>query len=181
MRRREFLGLTAGVAAAASAPALAHAAAADKDGAGVLFIPGYNPDDAFFEGVAARAHPRLARGVPAGYDGSVRMLTRLDPMGGIIQALFPLHGHDVALAPDRRIGFFAGFQHRNMATFDPATLDVAALGEPVRPGWRCGARWPAVISTNSRWFGSSRRRPGKSKEPRSSSIRPRLSSTRSVG
>lgn len=101
-----------------------------------MFVPGYDIDAAYYEGTRTRAHARLARGVPKDYEGSVRMLTRLDlAAGSVKQALFPVHGHDVAISPDGRIGVYASLEHRSFVSFDAETLDVLAIGAPHARGW----------------------------------------------
>ena len=108
-------------------------AGADVDGD--VYIPGYMPKDAFFEGVRAFEHRRLMRAVPKDYDGSVRLLTRLGMDGEVAQALFPVYGHDVGINPDGRTGFFGNLEERSYVTFDPKSLDLIALGSPVAEGW----------------------------------------------
>lgn len=137
MRRRDFLRLGAGLSAAVVMPGQAAVKAGEP--AGRVFVPGYLAADGYFEGQPARAHASLARGVPENFRGSVRMLTRLDiASGGLLQALFPVHGHDVAISPDGRIGFYGNLEAVSMVTFDPASLDVVAIGRTRARGWKGG-------------------------------------------
>ena len=151
MDRRRFLQSGAAAVAAAAAgcsstgdpltalfselPGTTVTAYANAAPGGDVYIPGYMPKDAYFEGVRAFEHRRLMRAVPKDYDGSVRLLTRLGMDGDVAQALFPVYGHDVGISPDGRTGFFGNLEERSYVTFDPKSLDLIALGSPVAEGW----------------------------------------------
>ncbi len=137
MRRRAFLKSATALAAAASLPVSVSATAAVRR-SGAVFVPGYRIARAYFAGWPALDHPRLARAVPKDYGGIVRMITRVGPEGETEQALFPVNGHDVAVSPDGRLGFFSGFEDAGMAAFDLATLDMVARAEAAGDGWRGG-------------------------------------------
>lgn len=159
MRRRDFLqslvvaGTVPGLARAAGAtPTLAGAgedaagengAAAASAAAPTLYIPGYWPGSALTDGQLADQLWRKTRN--HGHDaGKLSLLTRIDASGAVTQAVFPVKGHDVAIAPDRRTGFFgrmdygaeAGAAHH--VAFDPLTLEETARGRPLKTGWRGG-------------------------------------------
>lgn len=136
MKRRAFLAVCgAGLASLGGCGPLVSAGAAPA-AAGRLFIPGYATAEARIGGRPAR------EGLSARPEDST-LLTRVDPDGAIVQAIFPLTGHDVALSPDGRLGFFGrmGAGPRGGAhhiAFDPATLQEVGRGRPLAPGWRGG-------------------------------------------
>ena len=149
MKRRAFLQLSVS-AAAIAAPASSQAApdidcalgtvgnGSNHQDAGIssdVYIPGYWPDSAYFKGKPALDHKKLARAVPKNYRGSIRLLTRLGLNGEIAQALFPVHGHDVQISPDGKIGFYGSLEHQSYVCFDPKTLDLIGLGSPFKKNW----------------------------------------------
>lgn len=104
-----------------------------------LFIPGFDT-----RGVDPQDEPPDSRARRrAGMPGTT-LLTRLTPDGTIRQAVFPMIGHDVAIAPDGRSGLMgrmgnsgrSGEAHHLL--FDAATLQMIATGRPPAPGWRGG-------------------------------------------
>lgn len=107
----------------------------DVSASGDIFIPGYWPGAARYEGGPALDHPHLARAVPKSYKGPVRLLTRLGLNGDVTQALFPVHGHNVEISPDGQVGFFGSMEYRSYVCFDPKTLDLIARGKPYAKGW----------------------------------------------
>ncbi|MBI1217344.1 MAG: DUF1513 domain-containing protein [Rhodobacteraceae bacterium] len=154
MQRRSFLATLA--AGALPLPALAAGSVAQQTGdtaaapggaptgAGTtFFIPGYWPDRALIGGKWADKAWRVGgRGHAA--VGTLSMLTRLGADGSVKQAVFPVNGHDVEIAPGGRVGFFGRMEYdgaRSAAhhvAFDPATLELVAQGQPVKPAWRGG-------------------------------------------
>ncbi|QGX99485.1 DUF1513 domain-containing protein [Roseovarius faecimaris] len=147
MKRREFVlaGGVSAVLAGCDAPRLGGAdrlafgatqQAAPPDLSGIdLYIPGYAPWLAKYQGVPVLEHPRMRRAIPKGYDQNITMLTRFGFDGSVRQALFPVRGHDIAISPDKRLGFFGSMERDTYVAFDPKTLDRIALGKPVRPYW----------------------------------------------
>lgn len=140
MQRREFmLALGAGLAALSGCAPLAHDVPRIST-QGRLFIPGYKTADALIDG-----RPALRK-----LDATDRMraedttlLTRIDTNGGVARAIFPITGHDVAIAPDGALGFFGrmGASEGRAAhhiAFDPATLEEVGRGRPLGPEWRGG-------------------------------------------
>lgn len=137
MRRREFLrSATALAAVAGIGPAANAQASATAEPA--VFVPGTILKRAYFSGWPALKHPRLARNIPKGFDGDIRMITRVGSGGAVDQALFPVNGHDVAVSPDGRVGLFPTFEDASLAAFDPKTLDLVAIGQAAGEGWRGG-------------------------------------------
>lgn len=151
MQRRSFLkslgaGFGAGLAAGAGCAPLLQPSAGPVP-AGRLFIPGYDTEGARLGGLPARGQLRPG---DAARPGDSTLLTRIDPDGTVTQAIHALTGHDVALSPDARLGFFGrmgagepGAAHHIL--FDPATLQEVARGRPLGPGWRGGGHgvWAA--------------------------------------
>ncbi|MBS0124369.1 DUF1513 domain-containing protein [Thetidibacter halocola] len=141
MHKRDLLK---GLAAAAFAP-LAACETADPEKSGpvlssraAVFFPGYRTDDARLLGEPADSRRR--RGV----DGPRTMLTRVGADGSVRQAVFPVIGHDVAIAPDGSVGFLGrmgdggGDGAAHHVAFDPVTLEMVATGLTPGPGWRGG-------------------------------------------
>jgi hypothetical protein len=63
------------------------------------------------------------------------MITRVSPSGEVLQALFPVGGHAVAISPDASVGFFGALELGNHVAFDPETLDLIATGEIPEENW----------------------------------------------
>lgn len=124
-------GLLATGTAAVAAGALARpgrAAATARAAEAVYFVPGYRTDAASFRGQPAASAAELRRGFPAGYKGGVTLLTRLDERDAAPRrALLPIVGHHVAIAPDRRTGFFSSMNGPGFLAFDPGTLATGAM------------------------------------------------------
>ncbi|MCR9139853.1 MAG: DUF1513 domain-containing protein [Alphaproteobacteria bacterium] len=146
MKRRTFFKIGAAASIALNPSALRGASAetcsalpgdtpSDATASGDVFIPGYWPGAARYKGGDALDHPHLARAVPKSYKGPVRLLTRLGLDGDVAQALFPVHGHNVEVSPDGKIGFFGSMEYRSYVCFDPKTLDLITLGKPYRKDW----------------------------------------------
>lgn len=141
MKRRAFMAkLGAGLAGLAGcAPRLP--ALADRSAGERLFIPGYRTKDARIDG---RPALDLLPGLGPKAAGDTTLLTRVDPDGAVVQAIFPITGHDVAISPDGRVGFFGrmgvaaekGGAHH--IAFDPETLQEVARGTALKAGWRGG-------------------------------------------
>ena len=141
MKRRDFIASGASLAATT-----ALAGCGQQQTAGVsaarhalapadIYIPGYAPQKARFKGVPALEHPRMRRAIPKGYDQTITMLTKFGLDGSIRQALFPIWGHDIAISPDKRTGFFGSMERQTYVAFDPKTLDLVTLGRPFQPDW----------------------------------------------
>ena len=77
----------------------------------------------------------MRRAIPKGYTQNITMLTKFGLDGTVRQALFPVRGHDVAISPDRRLGFFGSMEQQTYVAFDPNTLNRVALGAPFKPDW----------------------------------------------
>lgn len=133
--------LLAGLVAAGLVPVAACAPlpVAPPSRGATLFIPGYRTRGV--EPVAEPADSRARR--RAGMAGAT-LLSRLSPAGDLRQAVFPLIGHDLAIAPDGRTGVMARMGNSGRAgeshhvLFDAATLEIRATGEPPARGWRGG-------------------------------------------
>jgi hypothetical protein len=136
--RRAFLGA---LAAAGLVPLAACAPRPDAPASrgATLFIPGFRARDLDLSGEPADSRARR-RVVMAG----TTLLTRLAPDGSLRQAVYPIIGHDVAIAPDGATGLMArmgnsgrhGEAHHVL--FDAATLELVAEGPPPVAGWRGG-------------------------------------------
>lgn len=141
MKRRQFLKSAAGISSVTIAQANGAFAKSDdttareKQPAKAIFIPGYWPQSAYSQGEEALYHPDMSRGVPVDYDGPTRLLTRLGLDGDIVQAIFPVHGHDIKISPDEKTGFFCSLENDSYVSFDPETLDVISIGKPWKQDW----------------------------------------------
>jgi hypothetical protein len=141
MFRRDLLK---GLAAAALAPLAACTRfGPNREGAvpatgAALFVPGY--DTGLSRLVAEPADSRRRRRSA----GPQTLLTRLGGDGSIRQAVFPVIGHDVAIAPDGSVGFIGrmgnggGDAAAHHVAFHPETLELVATGASPGPGWRGG-------------------------------------------
>ena len=167
MKRRDVVKLgAAALAAATAAPTPAAAGSAEcapspvsRDAIAdtVFYIPGYWPQSVYFGGVPAIRHKYLARAIPDGYYGSIKMLTRLAANGTVKQALFPVGGHDVVISPDGQVGFFGALERQDYVSFDPQTLDLVAMGKPCASGWMGGGH--GVFIEDGRLLAISERAP----------------------
>ncbi len=138
MKRRDLLKIGVGLTAISADPLLSVSSAEPEkknNPNNAIYIPGYWPGDANFEGVAALDHPKMARAIPKKYTGSIRLLTKLGLDGEVVQALFPVHGHDVEISADGKIGFFGSLEQDTYVCFDPKSLDLIALGKPWKEEW----------------------------------------------
>ena len=63
-----------------------------------------------------------------------KMLTRVGFDGSIRQMLLPVAAHDVEVAPDRSIGVLCSMDGDQHSSFDPETLEMAAIA-PVARQW----------------------------------------------
>lgn len=147
MNRRDFvlagcalgLGLTGCLRPEDSAP-LATVAQADSRPADyeAVYVPGYRAQAARYKGAPATLDPKLARALPHDYAGITTLLTRVGRAGDVRQAIFPIRGHGVHLAPDARTGVFSSLEGRTLISFEAESLDVVALARPHRPDWLFG-------------------------------------------
>jgi hypothetical protein len=137
MRRRDFLAGTLGAsgalgatAAARTRPALACAvpAATPVDVPAVYLIPGYRPHLAHYCGRPVLEAAELRGNIPAGYDGNITMVVRVDESDGSVRhALMPIAGHAITAAAPGRAAFWNSMEGPTMLLFDPATLEMTAL------------------------------------------------------
>lgn len=134
MRRREFLSwagrswLTALVGSACAVTGPGSARSEDSSQT-VVYVPGYKPRAAGYQGQPLLRHPRLNKAVPRGYDGPVTMLTRVaGPEEPLRRALFPIRGHAVSVRGG--VGFFNSMNRDNMLSFDPESLEMISLVSP---------------------------------------------------
>ena len=141
MKRRDLLAYGASLAGVSALAGCATVQAGDVTSTtpslapADIYIPGYAPWQARFQGVPAPAHPGLRKAIPKGYDGRITMLTKFGLDGSVRQALFPIRGHDVAISPDKRVGIFGAMERQTYVAFDPETLDLVAMGRPFQPDW----------------------------------------------
>jgi len=107
---------------------------------GRVFVPGYEPGLAWANGLPLLQHPVLARALlgKSPVTGPARLLTRVSPTGDLLQAVFPVQGHDVKISPDGRVGVYCGFEAGDHVAFDPETLDLLAIAPSLDIGWRGG-------------------------------------------
>lgn len=143
MHKRDLLkGLAA---AAVSSLAGCNEAAPDRAGPflssrSAVFIPGYEPGDAALRGEPADSRLRRRRHE----DGPRTLLTRIGGDGSVRQAVFPVIGHDVAIAPGGKLGILGrmgnggGDAAAHHVAFDPDTLEMVAAGASPGAGWRGG-------------------------------------------
>jgi hypothetical protein len=130
MRRRQFL---AGSAALAGVGAVGSAAASQPDPSApvrpaVYLVPGYRPDLAHYRGRPAIEAPELRRGIPAGYDGPLTLVTRIDEADGSVRhALMPLRGHAISLRPGGGLAVWNSMEGGTLVSFDPASLELASV------------------------------------------------------
>lgn len=130
-----------------------------------VFIPGYETDGARLRGEPADSLRRR------GGDGPRTLLTRIGGDGSVRQAVFPVVGHDVAIAPDGRTGVLGrmgnsgGDAAPHHVAFDPETLEMIATGVPPGAGWRGGGHGVhlpdgTLLCTERAPMGAYRGRPG---------------------
>ncbi len=133
-----LLGLAAAAPAeAAKAPARAKPAVSARLKASAVYVPGYMPEYAFANGKPLDQNRRFNRAIRKG-DDIKRMITRVGMDGSIRQALLPVNAHDIEVAPDRSTGVLCGFEGAEHCSFDPETLEMAAIAPAFRDGWRGG-------------------------------------------
>ncbi|MBS3647492.1 DUF1513 domain-containing protein [Pseudaminobacter sp. 19-2017] len=142
--RRSLLagGALLGLAAAAPSPASAQPKQTSKTNPAKLkhvavYVPGYMPEYAYANGKPLDANRRFTRAIKD-KDAIKRMITRVGMDGSIRQTLLPVNAHDVEVAPDRSIGVLCGFEGGEHCSFDPDTLEMAAIAPSFREGWRGG-------------------------------------------
>lgn len=145
MNRRHFLHGAGLLALAGFLPALANSASLPV---ARVFVPGYEPANAFANGRSVLSHPVLAKALSGKISkgNPSRLLTRVSLSGEVKQAVFPVHGHDVKISPDGRHGVYCGFESGNHVAFDPESLDMLALAPSLDVGWRGGGH--AVFAAN---------------------------------
>ena len=116
-------------------PSLREGQPADYAG---VFVPGYRAESAHYKGLPATADRKMSRALPRNYAGTATMLTRIGHDGGIQQAIFPIRGHGVHIAPDATTGVFSSLEGRTLICFDADTLDVVSLAPPHKADWVFG-------------------------------------------
>ncbi len=136
--------LTGGVAlalAASSTPAStapqAPAAASKALKNTAVYVPGYFPENAFANGRPVGDNRRFNRAIRKS-DPIKKMLTRVGFDGSIRQVLLPVAAHDVEVSPDRSIGVLCSMDGDRHSSFDPDTLEMAAVAPSAGEGWRGG-------------------------------------------
>ncbi|MHA6324303.1 DUF1513 domain-containing protein [Roseivivax sp. CAU 1753] len=103
-----------------------------------IYVPGYALQGVVPENEPADSRRRRQRAEQG------TLLTRIAPDGTVRQAAFPVIGHDVAISPDGRVGFFGrmGYKSRGSTAhhviFDPETLEMIGTGRPPGSEWRGG-------------------------------------------
>ncbi|MHA1571373.1 MAG: DUF1513 domain-containing protein [Alphaproteobacteria bacterium] len=133
MKRRQVLtGMGAGLAGVGLAAAAGMGSARARQGGGtILYIPGFDSQNALSGSRPLAEDRRLGRAVPRGYDGPLTLLTRVDlDSGHAIRAAFALQGHAVTLAPAGGVGVFSAIRDRRIIAFDTQSLDLLAVSEP---------------------------------------------------
>jgi len=139
IHRRAFLsGSGAALAWAALAGAglggcakLARRGPGARDG-GVYLVPGYRADVARFRGRPAREASFLRRTLPAGWEGPVTLVTRVDERDGAVRrTLLPVEGHAICVRPDGQSAFWSSLNGETLVSFDPETLALGRLVSPV--------------------------------------------------
>lgn len=105
----------------------------------VYLVPGYRSDLARYRGRPANEAPALRRHLPAGHEGPVTMVTRLDERdGGVRRMLLPVHGHAISVHPDGRSAFWSSLNRETQLTFDTASLEPVRLAGPHDPDFMGG-------------------------------------------
>ena len=132
MRRRVFLAGGAGLvgigAAGCTATVSQHARAVGFKPA-VYFVPGYRTDLAHYRGRPAEEAPDLRSALPAAYRGPTTLLTRIDEADGSLRrALLPIRGHAIVPRPGGGLAVWNSMEGDTVLTFDPASLEIGALG-----------------------------------------------------
>ena len=147
MKRRNFLAFSACLAASSIAPHVRASMPADGL-AGRIFVPGYSPELDVVNRCSPSVHPTVSRALKAGASrkGPATLLTCTTLEGDSKHALFPIQGHGVFLASDRKTGVFCSMEGESHALFDPETLDLLALAPSLAKGWRGGGH--AAYSTD---------------------------------
>lgn len=102
-----------------------------------VYVPGYYPESAFANGKPVAHNHRFNRAIRKG-EPIKKMLTRVGFDGSIRQTLLPVAAHDVEVAPDRSIGVLCSMDGDQHSSFDPETLEMAAVGPSLGNGWRGG-------------------------------------------
>jgi len=152
--RRTVLG------AALAAPFAGWARADSSVGAGIPLVPGYEPDAAYLRGRPLRADAVAARALPAGYDGIVTMVSRVDTRGGETRrALMPISGHAIAVAPGGADALWVGMNDPVLLRFATETLDVLGMALPHAEGYVFGGHAVYAIDRGVA-FVAERRDPG---------------------
>ena len=157
-RRRFVAGLAAGglLASAPRAPAAEQSA---NGHAPIYFAAGYSTGFAFRHGRPVVEDPEMGRALPPEYDGTITMMTRIgtadDPE---VRALYPLRGHQILVAPDRRSVLFVGMNDPGLASVDFTSLDLQRIAKPHDEGFLFGGH--ACFSADGRaLFVAERRTP----------------------
>ena len=113
-----------------------------------VFVPGYRTGSALYKGLPANADRHIARALPRSYAGSTTLLSRINLDGSIQQAVFPIRGHGVHIAPDAKTGVFSSLEGRTLICFDADTLDAVALASAHKADWIFGGH--AAYSADGR-------------------------------
>ena len=100
-------------------------------------MPGYYPESAFANGKPVAHNRRFNRALRKD-EPIKKMLTRVGFDGSVRQTLLPVAAHDVEVAPDRSIGVLCSMDGDQHSSFDPETLEMAAVGPSLGNGWRGG-------------------------------------------
>lgn len=130
-----LLGLAAGAKPSAATAAPAPAGASLRKAA--VYVPGYYPENAYANGKPLDRNRRFTKAI--GKDEPIKkMLTRIGFDGSVRQTLLPVAAHDVEVAPDRSIGVLCSMDGIQHTSFDPETLELAAIAPSLGNGWRGG-------------------------------------------
>jgi DNA-binding beta-propeller fold protein YncE len=115
----------------------------------VFLVPGYEPDAAYLRGKPLRLDADAARALPVGHDGSVTLVSRIDPGAGTVRrALMPLAGHAIAVAPGGAEAVWVAMNEPVMVRFATATLDLIRIVRPHAEGFAFGGH--AVFAPDHR-------------------------------
>ena len=129
-RRRFVSGLTAsGILVSAHGSTLAMVEGTRRES--IYFVAGYSIGSAYRYGQPVVEDPELSRALPPGHDGSITMITRVEPAADReVRALYPLRGHQIVVSPDRKSVVFVGMNDPRLALVDFTTLRLWRMGKP---------------------------------------------------
>ncbi len=129
--RRTFVsGLTAsGILVSAHGSTLAMVEGTRRET--IYFVAGYSIGSAYRYGRPVVEDPEMSRALPPGHDGSITMITRVEPAADReVRALYPLRGHQIVVSPDRKSVVFVGMNDPRLALVDFTTLRLWRMGKP---------------------------------------------------